>query len=367
MPHQRNGSNEKVRRLIAALPRRILLLAAPDSQILDLVGPFQVFTRAAEIRARSHPNEPSLYSIEVVTTERGMLLTSCGLRLQAHCTFRQVRGPADTLLIVGGSCVEAGKENAAVVQWLQNLAPRLRRLGSICTGAFLLARAGLLNGRRATTHWKYCDQLAQRYPAVKVERDPIFVHEGNVYTSAGVTAGMDMALALVEEDAGPELALEVARELVLYLRRPGGQSQFSAALNLQASDRQPFRDLGAWILEHLRSDLSVDALASHVGMSPRNFARVFRVEMKTPPAKFVESLRLEAARRRLQESNASLESIAETCGFRNCDAMRSTFRRILRVAPGEYRWRFQAKPGRTTLSAPRSTARLVFRKCPTVL
>ncbi|HKR26277.1 MAG TPA: GlxA family transcriptional regulator [Acidobacteriaceae bacterium] len=334
------------------MPRRILFLAAPGSQILDLVGPFQVFTRASEIHARTYPNQPSLYSIELVTTERGMLLTSCGLRLQTHCTFRQVRGSADTLLIVGGSCVEAGKEEAAVVEWLQKLAPRLHRVGSICTGAFLLARAGLLNDRRATTHWKYCDLLARRYPAVNVEHDPIFVRDGKVYTSAGVTAGMDMALALVEEDGGAELALQVARELVLYLRRPGGQSQFSAALNLQASDRQPFRDLGAWVLEHLRSDLSVGVLAARVGMSSRNFARVFRAEMKTTPAKFVESLRLEAARRRLQESHASLESVAETCGFRNCDAMRSTFRRVLRVAPGEYRWRFQARPGGTARREP---------------
>jgi len=346
MPHRRNGSKCEVRRLTAAAPRRILLLAAPDSQILDLVGPFQVFTRASEILARSHPSMPPLYSLEVVTTERGMLLTSCGLRLKAHRTFRQVRGSADTLLIMGGACIEAGREDAAVVQWLQRLATRLRRVGSICTGAFLLARAGVLNGRRATTHWKYCDLLARRYPAVKVERDPIFVRDGNVYTSAGVTAGMDMALALVEEDAGSTLALEVARELVLYLRRPGGQSQFSAALNLQASDRQPFRDLGAWVLEHLRNDLSVDVLASRVGMSPRNFARVFRSEMKTTPAKFVESLRLEAARRRLQESNANLESVAATCGFRNCDAMRTTFKRVLRVTPGEYRWRFQARHSR---------------------
>ena len=356
MPHRRNGSNGRERTLAAAVPRRILLLAGPDSQILDIVGPFQVFTRAAELLARSHPNEPPLYSIEVVTTEPGMLLTSCGLRLQAHRTFRQVRGPADTLLIVGGGCVEAGKEDAAVVEWLQNVASRLRRVGSICTGAFLLARAGLLNGRRATTHWKYCDLLARQYPAVKVEPDPIFVRDGNVYTSAGVTAGMDMALALVEEDAGSELALQVAQELVLYLRRPGGQSQFSVALKLQAGDKQPFRDLVAWILEHLRSDLSVDVLASRVGMSSRNFARVFRAEMKTSPAKFVESLRVEAARRRLEESHASLESVAETCGFRNCDAMRTTFRRVLRVAPGEYRWRFQTKPRSNGARRTRSSA-----------
>lgn len=343
MALRRNGSNGQAGRIGEAGPRRILLLAAPGSQILDLVGPFQVFTRASEILARTDGGRPPLYSLEVVTTERGMLLTSCGLRLQGHRTFQQVRGPVDTLLIVGGACVEEGKEDVAVVKWLQHLAKRSRRVGSICTGAFLLARAGLLNGRRATTHWKYCDLLARRYPAVKVEPDPIFVRDGNVYTSAGVTAGMDMALALVEEDAGSKLALEVARELVLYLRRPGGQSQFSAALDLQASDREPFRDLGAWVLEHLCSDLSVNALASRVGMSSRNFARVFRAQMKTTPAKFVESLRLEAARRRLQESSASLESVAATCGFRNCDAMRSTFKRVLRVAPGEYRWRFQAK------------------------
>ncbi len=342
MPHQKNGN--KPRTLAAPeATRRILLVAAPDTQILDLVGPFQVFTRASEILARRRRDAPPLYSLEVVTIEGGMLLTSCGLRLQPHRTFRQVRGAVDTVLIVGGSCFEDGKEDAAVVQWLQRIAPQLRRVGSICTGAFLLARAGLLNGRRATTHWKYCELLKRRYPDIKIDPDPIFVRDGNVYTSAGVTAGMDMALALVEEDAGSMLALEVARELVLYLRRPGGQSQFSAALNLQASDRQPFRELGAWVLDHLRHDLSVDTLASRVGMSARNFARVFRNEMNTTPAKFVESLRLEAARRRLQESHASLESVAASCGFRNCDAMRSTFRRVLRVAPGEYRWRFQGR------------------------
>lgn len=347
MPHRKNGSNGKVGGPPAVATRRILLLAAPGSQILDLVGPFQVFARASEIAARANPAAPPLYLLEVVTTEPGMLLTSCGLRLQAHRTFRRIRGPADTLLVVGGASVEAGEEDGAVVESLRRMAPQLRRIGSVCTGAFLLARAALLDGRRATTHWKYCDLLAQRYPAVKVDPDPIFVRDGNVYTSAGVTAGMDLALALVEEDAGSKLALEVARELVLYLRRPGGQSQFSTALNLQSSDRQPFRELGAWAVEHLRDDLSVDALAARVGMSPRNFARVFRTEMNMTPAKFVESLRLEVARRRLQESNASLESVARTCGFRNCAAMRSTFRRILRVAPGEYRWRFQAKHTRS--------------------
>ena len=346
MRHPKNGNETRLSAPPLRKTRRILLLAAPGTQILDLVGPFQVFARASEIVARSAKSAPPVYSLEVVTTQEGLLLTSCGLRLEAHRTFEEVRGRVDTLLIAGGATVEEAREDAAVVNWLRRISPQLRRVGSICTGAFLLARAGLLDGRRATTHWKYCDRLARRYPAIRIDPDPIFIRDGNVYTSAGVTAGMDMALALVEEDVGSAVALQVARELVLYLRRPGGQSQFSAALNLQAGDRQPFRELGAWVLENLRRDLSVDALASHVGMSPRNFARVFRARMNMTPAKFVETLRLDAARRRLQESNASLEAVATTCGFRNSDAMRSAFRRVLRVAPGEYRWRFQARHSR---------------------
>jgi len=341
MQHRKNGNNGLPGN--AGKTRRVLMLAAPGTQILDLVGPFQVFARAAEIVARSQPSKPPVYALEVVTTTTGLLPTNCGLRLEGHRTFREVQGRIDTLLVAGGSGVETGLENEDIVRWVCRLAPRLRRIGSICTGAFLLARCGLLNGRRATTHWKYCEQLARHYPKIRIDPDPIFVRDGNVYTSAGVTAGMDMALALVEEDIGSAVALQVARELVLYLRRPGGQSQFSAALNLQTCDKQPIRDLGAWVLENLRKDLSVCALAGRVGMSPRNFARVFRQQMSMTPAKFVENLRLEVARRRLQESNASLESVATTCGFRNADAMRSAFRRVVKVAPGEYRWRFQAR------------------------
>ncbi len=327
----------------APATRRILFLASPGAQILDLVGPYQVFARAAEIAARTAPRgTPPLYALEAVSTTAGLLPTSCGLSLRPHRTFREVRGGVDTLLVAGGGDFQQGRESAAVVLWLRRLAPRLRRIGSICTGAFLLARAGLLDGRRSTTHWKFSGLLARRFPAVKVERDPIFVRDGRVYTSAGITAGMDLALALVEEDAGPALALAVARELVLYLRRPGGQAQFSAALAMQASDREPFRDLGAWVLEHLTTPLTVDALAAQAGMSPRNFTRACRRETGVTPAKFVESLRLEAARRRLQQSRASLDEIAAACGFRNADAMRTTFRRALRVSPREYRRRFGA-------------------------
>jgi transcriptional regulator GlxA family with amidase domain len=211
----------------------------------------------------------------------------------------------------------------------------------------LLARAGLLDGRRATTHWNWCEVLIRRAPRAQVDPDPIFVRDKNVYTSAGVTAGMDLALALVEEDHGSRLALQVARNLVLYLRRSGGQSQFSAALSLQLTDRKPLRDLEAWVLDNLDKPLTVPVLAQRVGMSPRNFARVFAKEMKTTPAKFVERLRVETARRRLEESQNSMESIANECGFGNVNSMRNVFQRALRIAPGQYRRHFRHVKRRT--------------------
>ena len=221
------------------------------------------------------------------------------------------------------------------------MAQRVRRLGSVCSGAFVLAEAGLLDGRRATTHWSVCDALAQRYPRVRVDPDPIFIRDGRIYTSAGVTAGMDLALALVEEDHGREIALHVARELVLFLRRPGGQSQFSAQLALQTTDHQPLRELQAWIAEHPSADLSVATLAARVAMSPRNFARVFVRELGLTPARFVEQIRVEAARRRLEESAHGVDLIASECGFGSAESMRRSFVRTLRVPPSAYRSRFQ--------------------------
>ncbi len=217
----------------------------------------------------------------------------------------------------------------------------MRRIGSVCTGALFLARAGLLDGHRATTHWNWSASLGRRYPRIEVESDPIFVRDGNVYTSAGVTAGMDLALALVEEDHGPALALQVARHLVLYLRRPGRQSQFSTALALQLSDRHPLRELQSWIIDNLSKELSVETLAERVAMSPRNFARVFRRETQCTPAKFVERLRLETARRRLEETRHSLQRVAEECGFATAGAMRSVFQRAIGISPGQYRRHFQ--------------------------
>jgi transcriptional regulator GlxA family with amidase domain len=263
------------------------------------------------------------------------------VRITADRTFREVRGKIDTLLVAGGDAIEQNEINPEAVRWLRRISPRVRRVGSVCTGAMLLARAGLLDGRRATTHWNWCQTLIKRAPRARVERDPIFVRDENVYTSAGVTAGMDLALALVEEDHGSRLALQVARNLVLYLRRPGGQSQFSVALSLQLTDRQPLLELEAWVLDNLQKSLTVPLLAQRVAMSPRNFARVFTKEMKTTPAKFVERLRVEAARRRLEESHNSMEMIADECGFGNVNSMRNVFQRTLKIAPGQYRRHFR--------------------------
>ena len=322
--------------------RRVLLIAAPGTQILDVVGPFQIFTRATELRLRQQPRLPAPYSVEVITSSpTPLLVTNCGLRIMAHQSFRRVRGEIDTLLVTGGNAIEDGQTGMELVRWSRRVAGRIRRIGSVCTGAILLARSGLLDGRKATTHWKWCESLARQYPDIDVDPDPIFIRDGNVYTSAGVTAGMDLALALVEEDHGSRLALEVARDLVLYLRRPGGQSQFSAALSIQLSDREPLRELTTWMLDNLKMPLNVELLAKHVAMSPRNFARTFTKEMKVTPAKYVERLRVEVARRRLEESQHSLKRIAAECGFGSVHSMRTVFQRALKIAPGQYRQRFK--------------------------
>ena len=323
--------------------RTVALLAASGAETLDVVGPFQVFSSAAALFGARHPGTAPIYRVEVLSCSRQLMITTnCGLRMQAQRSFHDVRDGLDTLLVAGGSAVEGDQTSAATVQWLRRTAAGTRRLGSVCTGALLLARAGLLDGRRAATHWNWCEHLARRYPQVIVEPDPIFVRDGNIYTSAGVTAGMDLALALVEEDHGSPLALQVARHLVLYLRRPGGQSQFSAALSLQSRDRHPLRELQSWVLENLDGPLTVEALAKRASMSPRNFARVFSREMRITPARFVERLRVETARRRLEETDRSLKKIAHECGFGSAAAMRGVFQRLVGTAPGRYRQHFRS-------------------------
>jgi len=321
--------------------RTIVFLAAPSSQILDVAGPFQIFVRAAELFVQEYPARKTPYKVLLAsTTRRRSVATNCGLVLTGTKTFRTLRGPIDTLLVAGGSGVETAAHDEELLLWLQKAAQRVRRIGSICTGAFLLASAGLLDGKRAATHWKWAAELANRFKHTTVDPDPIYIRDGSTYTSAGVTAGMDLALALVEEDLGAPMALKVAREMVLYLRRAGGQSQFSTALSLQASDRKQIEEVRSWTHDNLRQDLPVEKLAAKAGMSPRNFARVFLKDTGTTPARFVECLRVEAARRRLEESHDKLEKIANDCGFGSIQSLRRSFFRVLHVPPNDYRHRF---------------------------
>lgn len=322
--------------------RRVALLAYPLVDAVDVAGPSEVFAAARRAVAETGGPGDSGYSLEILTTLRELAVeTDSGIGLLAHRSYLGHRGPIDTLIVAGGQGAEEAAKDRAMLRWLRRMAPRVRRLGSICTGAFVLAAAGLLDGRRVTTHWRYCQRLAAAYPRVKVDPEPIFVRDGSVYTSAGVTAGMDLALALVEADFGRAAALWIARLLVLFARRPGGQSQFSILLDLQEADREPLRDLQAWIAEHLDQDLSVERLAERVHMSARNFARVFSRQTGWTPARFVERLRVESARRRLEESSAGLARVARECGFGSPDSLRRSFLRVLRVTPADYRQRFQ--------------------------
>jgi transcriptional regulator GlxA family with amidase domain len=319
--------------------RRVLILAFDGVQSLDVVGPLEVFSIAGRIADVE-------YDVEVVARTRDPVRTGSGLTIVPDRAISTCRGPIDTLVVAGGTGVSQAEEEAALVAWIERAAKRSRRVASVCTGAFLLARAGLLDGRRATTHWAGCDQLANRYPEIDVDSDPIFIQSGNVYTSAGVTAGMDLALALVEEDAGRRTALEVARWLVLFVRRPGGQAQFSSHLAAQLADREPLRELQGWIADNLDGDLSVPALADRAHMSPRNFARAFRREVGMTPGAYVEAARVEQARVRLETTEAKLEAVAQDCGFGTVETMRRAFHRTLMVGPADYRTRFQPQGGR---------------------
>jgi transcriptional regulator GlxA family with amidase domain len=323
--------------------RTVVFLAAPKTQILDVTGPFQVFVRASELFVQRYPKETVPYKVVLASVDKAHTVqTTCGLVLSGGVDYRTIRGRIDTLLIAGGKGFEVATRDEDLLSWLRNAAKSSRRFGSICTGAFLLASAGLLDNRRVTTHWKWAPELADRCKRTTVDPDPIYIRDGKLYTSAGVTAGMDLALAMVEEDLGSPLALEVARELVMYLRRAGGQSQFSTALALQASDRRQIEELLGWAVDHLNDDLSVASLASRAGMSQRNFARVFADETGTPPGEFVHRIRVEAARRRLEESDDKLQKIAADCGFGSVNSLRRSFFRVLRVVPSEYRSRFTA-------------------------
>jgi len=317
------------------------MLVFPDLQVLDAVGPLEVFARANQVWREHHPDGTDPYELFLAAREAGPVRTSTGFDVVAPYALTEVRGPLDTLVVAGGNGVFAAGRDRALMRWLGRQAPRTRRVASVCTGAFLLAELGVLDGLRVTTHWSACALLQRRYPKLRVDPDPIYVREGRIWTSAGVTAGMDLALALVEDDLGRDVALAVARRLVLFLKRPGGQAQFSAQLAGQIAGREPLRDLQAWIAEHPEADLGVEALARRVGMSPRNFARVFTRQVGRTPARFVEETRVEAARRRLEESDDGVDAIAAATGFGSAETLRRAFHRVLHVNPAAYRSRFR--------------------------
>ncbi|HVN50621.1 MAG TPA: DJ-1/PfpI family protein [Acidimicrobiales bacterium] len=319
--------------------RAVVIVLFDGVQSLDVTGPLEVFAGADRYRRAVRPDSPG-YTVRTAAPGFGPVRTSSGLTLVADSSVAEVSGPVDTLVVAGGDGVDAAVADDALVASIAGLARRSSRVTSVCSGAFLLAAAGLLDGKRATTHWSRCDELAERHPEVTVEPDPIFTRDGNVFTSAGVTAGMDLALALVADDLGRHAALTIARHLVLFLQRSGSQAQFSAQLATQLADRDEIRDLQQWIADHPDADCSVAALARRAAMSPRHLARVFADDVGTTPARYVEAVRVEVARRRLEESTDSIETIATNCGFGTTETLRRAFARHLGLAPGEYRMRF---------------------------
>jgi transcriptional regulator GlxA family with amidase domain len=316
--------------------RVIEVLTFPAVQLLDVTGPVQVFASANHLVVGAGGAPP--YRLRLVTQGGEGVTSSAEVALAAGPLSRRSEA-LDTLLVAGGQGVEAAATNPVLVDWVRQRATQARRVASVCTGAFLLAAAGVLDGRRAVTHWKDCARLAQRFPAVRVEADPIFVCDGPVWTSAGVTAGIDLALALVEEDLGRSVALDLARYLVVFLKRPGGQAQFSAALALQAADDR-FDALHNWINNHLDDELSLSVLADQAGMSERSFSRHYAQATGQTPARAIERLRVEAARRLLSESRTPVKRIAQRCGFGSEETMRRSFLRLLAVTPQDYRSRF---------------------------
>jgi transcriptional regulator GlxA family with amidase domain len=312
--------------------RRIIVVVVPPVDELDLVGPLQVFNSVNRLAGRP------IYTIEVVTNADRLTVEGEGgvLTFIAQHHFNKVAGECDSVLLVCGLGSRSVRD-AALSAWLRKRSVEVRRLGGVCASAFLLAEAGLLNGRRATAHWKFGHELAALYPGVRVEHDPIWVKDGNIYTSAGLSAGIDLALAWVEEDCGAGIAHEAARELVLFLRRPGGQPQVSVSLASQASEMTSIRELQIWIAEHLKARLSVEDIADRMSMSVRNFERVFTREVGTTPSQYVLQMRVEAARRQLERTDISLKQVASAAGFGSVDVMRRAFVRLLGITPRRYR------------------------------
>ncbi|MDT7660470.1 MAG: hypothetical protein QOD04_26 [Pseudonocardiales bacterium] len=338
-------------RVILMRTRTVLFVLFPDVQSLDVTGPLEVFVGAERWSTHHRGGQPA-YRARTASLGGVPVRTSSGLLITPDEDLYRSE-PPDILVVPGGAGTRAA--DPALIDWLRTEAPRASRLVSVCTGAFLLAEAGLLTGRRVTTHWGYANTLAQRHPEVEVDAEPIFIRDAELSTSAGVTAGIDLALDLVEEDLGHDAALAVARNLVVFLRRPGNQSQFSAQLAAQVAHREPLREVQRWITERPDADLSVDTLAQLAHLSPRQFARAFTAEVGMPPGRYVDRVRLEAARRRLEDSTDGIAETARACGYGTPEAMRRAFLRVLALSPAEYRRRFQ--PGFTPLPRERHADR----------
>jgi transcriptional regulator GlxA family with amidase domain len=329
--------------------RRIGILGYDGVQGLDLVGPAEAFSA---VRTESHDasnggTSESAYDIVIIGLTAKRFVTETGLTMQADTTVSRPL-PLDTLLVPGGCTMRTADTAARTAAWIASRANGVRRVASICTGAFGLAETGLLDGRRVTTHWRFARELAQRFPKLRVEPDALFIKDGRFYTSAGITAGIDLALAQIEEDHGPTQALAVARELVVYLKRPGGQQQFSEPLEFQLKSVDRFADLTAWIAAHLKSDLTVEAMAARTFLGARQFSRVFKETYGVSPAAFVEELRLSEASRRLSSRRVSVESVADSVGYQSVDVFRRAFERRFGASPISYRTRFATRPQRQT-------------------
>jgi transcriptional regulator GlxA family with amidase domain len=320
--------------------RRIGIFGFKQVTALDIVGPADVFATASGLDP-SASGGPA-YEIVLIGETAAPFTSDSGLVFTPARTFKNA--PAlDTLIIPGGSGLRESATNARLATWIKSRAGDIRRIASVCTGIYGLAPTGLLDGRRVATHWKFAADVARKFPRLKVDPDAIFIKDGPFYTAAGVTSGIDLSLSLVQDDLGPQAALAVARMLVVYMKRPGGQEQFSEPLRFQTRSNDRFSDLAAWMAGHLHEDLSVDALAARACVCARHLSRRFRQVFGSTPAAFVEGLRLDEARRLLSSERVSIEGVAESVGFGSADSFRRAFERRFGITPTGYRGRFSAQ------------------------
>ncbi|MET0290911.1 MAG: GlxA family transcriptional regulator [Steroidobacteraceae bacterium] len=320
-----------------ALPRSVVIVAPPRVTLQDLAGPHEVFERAARCM-------PGAYSVRIASFGPGLRVrTKFGLEIRCDLSVSQIELPVDTLIVAGSECAVDDPPNPRFLRWLGKAATRTRRVASVCVGSFHLAQAGLLDARRATTHWAHVARFRERFPDVLVEDDPIYTRDGRLYTSAGITAGIDLSLAMVEEDCGADVAVDVARQLVVFLQRPADQPQLSASLALRMADRDPIRHLQGWVPEHLDQVHGVDDLARLVHMSVRNFSRLFRQSTGSTPAAWLRALRVEVVRRRLSQSREAVRRVAERAGFGSERTLRRSLIRSDGLPPSRYRRRATGK------------------------